>query len=160
LQSFVVGHLPRVCAEPVAVALGVPLINLEANTARLNAIRPVLSGALSGGASGAARMRDDHLRRHIEQDTAVAVVRRRFLSRFVTLHSLDTVTHLDLLSGRALAQLVRLLGVRETAVACRSVEAVETISSFLRRFAAEDACAIATHMAALTEVTPQRLGFA
>lgn len=153
MQSFVVGHLPRVCAEPVAVALGVPLANLNANTGRLSAGDPALSGKAPG--------REGQLRRRqTEQDTAIAVVRRRFLSRFVTLHALDTVTYLDMLSGRALAQLVRLLGARETAVACRSVEAVETISLFLRRFATEDACAIATHMATLTDVTPQRLGFA
>lgn len=88
------------------------------------------------------------------------VVRGAFLDQFVHLEELPHTTALDLLSGAELARLVRLLGTRETAVACRGIEAVEAVASFLRRFAPEDARAIAAHMATLTDLTPERVRFA
>jgi hypothetical protein len=90
----------------------------------------------------------------------VAVVRREFLSRFEPPPDAASARPLDLLSGAGLARLVRLLGVRETAVACRGIEAVEAVASFLRRFGPEDARAVASHIASLTEVEPARVRFA
>lgn len=90
----------------------------------------------------------------------VSIIRRKFLSHFVIREDLREVTPLELLSGVELARLIRLLGVRETATACRGITAVEAVASFLRRFAPEDARAIATHVAALTEVAPRRVAFA
>jgi hypothetical protein len=101
---------------------------------------------------------------HTEANAAapevVAVVRREFLSRFEPPPSASSARPLDLLSGAGLARLVRLLGVRETAVACRGIEAVEAVASFLRRFGPEDARAIASHIASLTDVEPARVRFA
>ena len=88
------------------------------------------------------------------------IVRRVFLSHFVSLDQLQSPAHLDLLSGAELARLVRLLGVRETAIACRGIAAVESVASFLRRFPAEDARAIATHLTTLTKIEPHRVAFA
>ena len=90
----------------------------------------------------------------------VAVVRRVFLSRFVTAAELERVTPLEQLSGAELARLVRALGVRETAVACRGIEAVEAVASFLRRFAPEDARAVAAHIASLTDLDAARVRLA
>lgn len=90
----------------------------------------------------------------------VAVVRRMFLSHFVAADALRNPTDLDRLSGVKLAMLVRLLGARETAVACRGILAVEAVASFLCRFSTEDAQAIAAHLAALTNIDHGRIAFA
>ncbi|HEY0170036.1 MAG TPA: hypothetical protein VGB98_03215 [Pyrinomonadaceae bacterium] len=87
----------------------------------------------------------------------VAVVRRVFLSHFLTLADVERPTALDMLSGAELARLVRLLGVRETALACRGIEAVEAVAAFLKRFAPEDARAVAAHIRTLTGVDPRRV---
>lgn len=87
----------------------------------------------------------------------VAVVRRVFLSHFITLADVERPTPLDFFSGAELARLVRLLGVRETALACRGIPAVEAVAAFLKRFSPEDARAIATHIRTLTSVEPRRV---
>ena len=90
----------------------------------------------------------------------VSVVRRAFLSHFTSRAELARVTPLELLSGVELARLVHLLGVRETALACRAIQAVEAVASFLRRFGPEDARAVAAHISTLTDVDPRRVAFA
>jgi flagellar motor switch protein FliG len=90
----------------------------------------------------------------------VAVVRRVFLSHFITLADVERPTPLDFFSGAELARLVRLLGVRETALACRGIAAVEAVAAFLKRFAPEDARALAAHIRRLTEVDPRRVALA
>lgn len=82
---------------------------------------------------------------------------RAFLSNFVSAEQVIDPTPLDHLSGIELARLARLIGARETALACRSIAAVETLSSFLRRFPAEDSHAIAAFISALTNVEPERV---
>jgi len=88
----------------------------------------------------------------------VAVVRREFLARFEP--PPDSPRPLDLLLGAGLARLVRLLGVRETAHACRGIEAVEAVASFLRRFEPEDFQAIRAHLSSPAEVAHARVRFA
>ena len=88
----------------------------------------------------------------------VAVVRREFLARFEP--PPEAPRPLDLLSGAGLARLVRVLGVRETAHACRGIEAVEAVASFLRRFEPEDFQAIRAHLYSPGEVAPPRVRFA
>ena len=90
----------------------------------------------------------------------IAIVRRKFLAHFAWLGDLARATPLEYLSGAELARLIRLLGARETATACRGIAEVEAVTAFLRRFAAEDARAIATHIATLTDVDPRRVAFA
>jgi hypothetical protein len=90
----------------------------------------------------------------------VAVVRRVFLSHFITQADVERPTPLDFFSGAELARLVRLLGVRETALACRGIAAVEAVAAFLKRFAPEDARAVAAHLRTLTSVEPRRVAFA
>lgn len=90
----------------------------------------------------------------------VGIVRRVFLSHFITLADVERPTPLDLFSGAELARLVRLLGVRETALACRGIAAVEAVAAFLKRFAPEDARALAAHIRTLTDVDPRRVALA
>lgn len=90
----------------------------------------------------------------------IAVVRREFLSRFEPPPDASRARPLDLLSGAGLARLVRVLGVRETAHACRRIEAVEAVASFLRRFEPEDFQAIRAHLYSPAEVAPARVRFA
>lgn len=90
----------------------------------------------------------------------VAVVRRIFLSHFITLADVERPTPLDFFSGAELARLVRLLGVRETALACRGIPAVEAVAAFLNRFAPEDASALALHLKSMTNVEPWRVALA
>lgn len=79
----------------------------------------------------------------------IRLVYEAFCTQFVFAAQLDNPTDLDLLSGVELARLIRLSGVRETALACRSVTTIESLAAFLRRFAAEDARALAAHLTAL-----------
>lgn len=88
----------------------------------------------------------------------ITVVRREFLSRFEP--PPDAARALDLLSGAGLARLVRVLGVRETAHACRRIEAVEAVASFLRRFEPEDFQAIRAHLYSPAEIARARVHFA
>ena len=88
------------------------------------------------------------------------VVRRAFFAQFVATAVLHDHTALDLLSGVELARLIRLLGIRETAIACKGVTAVETVTAFVKRFSAEDAHAILFHLASLKTVEQERIIFA
>lgn len=97
---------------------------------------------------------------HEPTPTVVKVVRDAFLRRFVSLQDLAAPTQLDALSRVELARTLRLLGVRETAFACRSIPAVETVAAFVRRFEPADARAILTNIALLTDASPMRIGFA
>lgn len=90
----------------------------------------------------------------------VELVRQTFLAHFVAASDLSNPRYLDTLSGVELARLVRLVSVRETAVACRGIDRTEAVGSFLRRFTAEDARAIAAHIATLIQVEPTRVAFA
>src|SRR5262245_1093834 len=87
-------------------------------------------------------------------------IRSAFFAPFVAKEALTKTTSLDLLSVVELARLIRLLGVRETAIACRGITAVETVTAFLKRFSAEDAYAIVSHLAVLKTVGEQRVAFA
>jgi hypothetical protein len=89
-----------------------------------------------------------------------SVVKQSFLWQFVTADMLREPTHLDLLSGVELARLVRLLGVRQTAIACRGLTEVERVSTFLRRFSPEDAQSIAAHMARYQRLARSQIEFA
>ncbi|HWS86736.1 MAG TPA: hypothetical protein VN282_07215 [Pyrinomonadaceae bacterium] len=90
----------------------------------------------------------------------IAVVRREFLARFEPEPDATRARPLDLLSGAGLARLVRVLGVREAANACRRLESREAVASFLRRFEPEDFQAVRAHLYAPAEVAPARLRFA
>ena len=131
VRRLVVAHLPGALAAACASALGLP-----AEEAR--------AGAERGGPA----------------PEVVAVVRRVFLSHFITLAHVERPAPLDFFSGAELARLVRLLGVRETALACRGIQAVEAVAAFLNRFAPEDAGAVALHLKSMTSVEPWRVSLA
>jgi hypothetical protein len=87
-------------------------------------------------------------------------VRKTFAAQFVALHNLPSVSAFDRLSGAQVARLVRQAGIREVALACIRITAVESVAAFLRRFSAEDARAIAAQMSGLPEIGNERLSFA
>ncbi|MDQ3685622.1 MAG: hypothetical protein M3430_08465 [Acidobacteriota bacterium] len=154
VQLIILHTLPPSQAEPAAAALGLTVTSRRRR-------RPIDSAACGEGAGDLRVMRDDALSTREEPALKLAaVVRRAFFAQFVTADALVNPTALDLLSGVELVRLIRLLGVRETAVACRGISAVETVTSFLRRFPAEEAHAIAAHISAFTTVEPRRAAFA
>lgn len=87
-------------------------------------------------------------------------VRRAFAKKFVALRDLPAATAFDRLSGAQFARLIRHAGIREVALACVRIEAVESVTAFLRRFAAEDARAIAAQLSASRQISDERLSFA
>ena len=90
----------------------------------------------------------------------IRVVRRAFLSNFITAEMLSDLRQFDLLSNIELARLIRLLGVQQTAIACRGVTEAETVASFLQHFSAEDSAAIARHMLATEAIEARWVEFA
>lgn len=87
-------------------------------------------------------------------------VRRTFAKQFISLRDLQKPTAFDRLGGTHLARLIRLSGIREVALACVRIEAVESVGAFLRRFPAEDARAIAAQLNGLRKTSESRLSFA
>jgi hypothetical protein len=133
IQSFIIELLPVSLREPVAEGLGI---------------------SPGDGVDSTLLMQQPAVKKLAE------VVRLSFFGQFVFTTALKSPTPLDLLSGVELARLIRLLGVRETAIACRGIPAVETVTAFLKRFSAEDAHAIVFHLRTLKPVKPERIVFA
>lgn len=161
VQALVLRNLPRVLAATCAAALQAT----RWSDAREQRSPASLANTSASAASSAAQNKIMHKRRatdHVNEPAPeiITLVRRTFLSHFIAAGELHKPDDLDLLSGIELARLVRLLGVRETAVACRGIERMEDVAAFLRRFSAEDAHAIASHISRLTEVESSRVAFA
>lgn len=153
IQLLVLRSLPRSVAEATAAALK---LVLPSNSPHDRALT-------EGLASDGPLVSDNH--ESLAADRAhtreiFVIVQRVFLSHFVTIDELRQPRDLDLLTRAELARLVWLLGVRETAIACRGIPAIEALAPFLRRFPAEDARAIASHIPNLTNIEPQRVAFA
>ena len=89
-----------------------------------------------------------------------AVIKQSFLWQFVTADMVGEPTQLDLLSGVELARLIRQLGVRQTAIACRGLTEVERVSTFLRRFTPDDAQSIAAHIAHFKRISQKQVELA
>jgi hypothetical protein len=94
------------------------------------------------------------------KEEVLAVIRHSFIGQFIGSSSIRNPTSFDLLSSSDLTRFIRILSIRETAMACRAIPTVESVASFLRRFSTEDAHAIAKHIAALTTVDIKRVAFA
>lgn len=148
VQVLILRYLPRMLAAMSAVALD---ITLEVGEEKQRLDKQLADTNAS---------RDAEALDVVPAPQVVAVIRRMFLSHFVAADALRNPAALDLLPGIELARLVRLLGARETAVACRGIPAVEAVAAFLRRFSTEDAQAVAAHLAALTNIDPARIAFA
>lgn len=87
-------------------------------------------------------------------------IRRTFAKQFIALRDLPQPSAFDRLSGAQLARLIRLTGIREVALACLQIEAVELVAAFLRRFSTEDTQAIAAQLNTLPKMSEERLDFA
>ncbi len=98
--------------------------------------------------------------RKSKQTALHKTIRRTFSKQFVALRDLPRPTAFDRLNGAQLARLIRLTGIREVALACLQIEAVELVAAFLRRFSAEDTQAIAAQLNTLPKMSEERLDFA
>jgi hypothetical protein len=141
IQALVARNLPGQIAD---VAPGEGLCLLDFGFERQSLEGSALDGELAGS----------------PPKEVISVVRRAFLSNFSKVEDLTSTGCLDSLKPIELARLVRLLGVHETAIACRSIAEVETVASFLSRFAAEDSRAIAMSMLAIEGLEAARADFA
>lgn len=104
---------------------------------------------------------DSRRRATRESDSAVGrAIRRAFHKHFARLRDINSPSHTDALTRSELARTLRLSGVRETALACRGIEAVESVAAFVRRFEASDARAVLALISTLTDVTPERVAAA
>jgi hypothetical protein len=88
------------------------------------------------------------------------VVRRSVFRHFVSASQLREPTHFDLLPRAALARLIRLLGVRELALAFRGMSQIANIEPLWRRLPPEDYRVFADQMTSLEEIAPRRVAYA
>lgn len=129
IRRLVLRNLPPAMAASAAARLG---LDLE-----------LRAGPGTGGRAAAENI-----------DRIEVVVRHHFLSRFVYAESLRRLTSLDRLSISQVSRLARLLGIRETAMACCNVTSPDSLAAFLRRFALEDCHAIMRQLPRLRSMAP------
>jgi hypothetical protein len=137
IQQLVLRHLPQDLAESTAALLGLDLRHMERRETAPD--------------QDSARA----VHRHI-----VSIVKRNFLSQFVSASALGCLTPFDLLSTLQLTQLQRMLGIRETAIACSAVADPAEVAGLLRRFATDDARAISRQTAGIRAIPHERLSLA
>ncbi|MBC7796463.1 MAG: hypothetical protein H7Z37_06300 [Pyrinomonadaceae bacterium] len=88
------------------------------------------------------------------------LVRRNFLSRFVSREDLPKIKPLALLSGNELLYLLQQLGRNEIAFVCRGIKEIENLAPFLRQFETADAQAIVAQMSNLRSIEKIRVDIA
>src|SRR5262249_20072125 len=137
IQRLVLRHLPESLAESTLALLGPDF-------------RPMERQETAPGQDATPVVHRD----------IVSIVKRNFLSQFVSASALGCLTPFDLLSTLQLMQLRRMLGIRETAIAYSDVASSEKVAGFLRRFAADDAHGISRQMAAIRAIPPERVSLA
>lgn len=87
-------------------------------------------------------------------------IRRAFARQFVAMRELTKATAFDRLNGTQLARLIRRAGIKEIAIACLRIEAVESVAAFLRQFSTEDARTIAAELGNPPQISDERIAFA
>ena len=129
VQVLILRNLPVEVSSPVASALGIDtsIVNIHSSQ------------------SGAGININDEI---------MAIIRNKFLSYFVSLEDIYELTELDRFSFSELKDFIRLLGVRETAAACRGIKSKETLVAFLNRFEEENVKQIAGYMVDLEDINP------
>jgi len=146
IRNIVLRHLPDQLARAVASGL-----ECEARQIGSDAAAP------STATISLLPSRADHC---LPTADIITVIHRAFVSNFVCRHQLAKVCDFDRLSASNLLRLMRFLGIRETAIACRGICTVETLTAFLRRFPGEDSCAIASQMSSLHSIDRTRVTLA
>lgn len=84
----------------------------------------------------------------------VALVKRKFLSDFVSFGNIYEPTAADKLTAAELEDFIYHLGLREVALACRGIRSKESLAAFLNRFADEDVRKIAAYITELERIRP------
>jgi hypothetical protein len=82
----------------------------------------------------------------------VAIVRQKFLSYFVALEDVYEPTDLDKFTIAELSGFIQMLGIRETATACRAISSKEALAAFLNRFDEENARQIVHYITEMEKV--------
>lgn len=85
------------------------------------------------------------------------LLRRRFLTSFVTREDLSELKPLAMLSGGDILKLLQQIGRSEIALVCRGIKEVENLAPFLRQFPAPDAKIIVEEMIKLRSVERRRI---
>ena len=85
------------------------------------------------------------------------LLRRRFLTRFVTREELSELKPLAMLSGSDILKMLQQLGRSEIALVCRGIKEIENLAPFLRQFPAQDAQIIVEEMVKLRSVERRRI---
>lgn len=124
------------------------------------AIRNIVASALASAHRNRFTEKSENKNNLPRRAPLEKIIRKKFADRFVSFRNLPEATAFDSLSGASLARLVRIAGVREVALACIRIEAVEAVGAFLRRFEAEDARSIAAQLNGFSKMTEERLLFA
>jgi len=89
---------------------------------------------------------------HAPTNEIVAAVRQKFLSYFVALEDVYEPVALDKFTIAELSGFIRMLGVRETATACRAIHSKETLAAFLNRFDEESTRQIVHYITEMEKV--------
>ena len=87
-------------------------------------------------------------------EAIVKLIRQQFLAHFVVFEDIYEPTAADNLSVAELARLVRLLGVRETAIACRGISSKESLAAFLTKFKETEVVEIVEQIAEQEKIKP------
>jgi hypothetical protein len=146
IRSIVLRHLPDQLARAVASGLDCEARPIGSDAAASSSITISLPAS-----------RADHC---LPTSDIITVIHRAFVSHFVCRDQLAKVCDFDRLSSSNLLRLMRFLGIRETAIACRGISRVETLTAFLRRFPGEESRAIATQMSSLPSIDRTRVTLA
>ena len=130
------------------------------------AIQKIVASALPPDYKNLRALNENDAKNERAQNNFVLPARLRqticktFAAQFVALRDLPDARVFYRLSGAQLARLARFAGIREVAIACAGITAVEAVAGFLRRFEPEDARAIAAQLNGLPKISGERLAFA
>jgi len=87
-------------------------------------------------------------------DEITQIVKRKFLSSFLSIDDVYEPDALDNLSVDGIDKFIYQLGLREIAIACRGISSKETLAAFLNRFSENDAREIALYITELDKIRP------
>lgn len=87
-------------------------------------------------------------------DDLTQIIKRKFLSSFLSIDDLYEPDALDNLSVDGFDNFIYHLGLREIAIACRGISSKEALAAFLNRFSEQDAREIALYITELDKIRP------
>ncbi len=88
------------------------------------------------------------------REDILELVKRKFLSHFNAFEDIFEPQETDRFSFAEISGFIYLLGIRETAIACRGIKSKESLAVFLNRFDKRDAHEIARFITQLEKIKP------